>query len=62
MDEVGRVVFEPVAITQEYRYFDYVSPWGENLDFIQSKNFTMNFWTAASSRAWRVEIGIRIKW
>jgi len=26
-DEINRVVFEPVAFTQEYRYFDYVSPW-----------------------------------
>jgi NADH/F420H2 dehydrogenase subunit C len=26
-DEVNRVVFEPIAITQEYRNFAYISPW-----------------------------------
>jgi NADH-quinone oxidoreductase subunit C len=26
-DEINRVVFEPLAITQEYRNFAYVSPW-----------------------------------
>jgi len=26
-DEINRVVFEPVAVTQEYRYFDFISPW-----------------------------------
>ena len=26
-DEQGRVVYEPVKLTQEYRNFDYLSPW-----------------------------------
>lgn len=26
-DELNRVVFEPVVVTQEYRYFEYISPW-----------------------------------
>lgn len=26
-DEQGRVVYEPVNLTQEYRNFDYLSPW-----------------------------------
>ncbi len=26
-DEQGRVVYEPVKLTQEYRNFDYMSPW-----------------------------------
>jgi NADH-quinone oxidoreductase subunit C len=26
-DEVKRVVYEPVKLTQEFRAFDYLSPW-----------------------------------
>jgi hypothetical protein len=54
-DEVNRVVFEPITITQAYRDFVYISPWGtqqltNNLTSV--KNFTMNFWPAASGCTW----------
>lgn len=46
-DEKKRVVLEPIQITQEYRYFDFLSPLGNEVMEMQSireiKNFTMNF-------------------
>lgn len=65
MDEVNRVVFEPVVITQEYRYFDYISPWGASeiiQDLTSVKNFTMNFWPATSSGTWCLKTCFRVKW
>ena len=32
-DEVKRVVYEPVKLTQEFRAFDYLSPW-EGTDYV----------------------------
>jgi len=29
-DEINRIVFEPVDITQEFRYFDFISPWEQH--------------------------------
>lgn len=63
-DEINRVVFEPIELTQEYRNFVFISPWGTLLnkdDFVSVKNFTMNFWSAASCGTWCVAFGIRIK-
>lgn len=65
MDELNRVVFEPVVVTQEYRYFEYISPWGTPEiinDLTSVKNFTMNFWAATSCSPWRTAFSIRIKW
>lgn len=46
-DEKKRVVLEPIQITQEYRYFDFLSPLGNEVMELTSireiKNFTMNF-------------------
>ncbi len=46
-DEKKRVVLEPIQITQEYRYFDFLSPLGNEIMELTSireiKNFTMNF-------------------
>jgi NADH-quinone oxidoreductase subunit C len=32
-DEQKRVVYEPVRLTQEFRFFDYLSPW-EGTDYV----------------------------
>ena len=34
-DEQKRVVYEPVRLKQEFRYFDFLSPW-EGVDYIQA--------------------------
>lgn len=63
-DEVSRIVFEPIELTQEYRNFIFVSPWGKavNLqEFTGVKNFTMNFWATAPCGPRCFEVSIRIK-
>lgn len=63
-DEVNRVVFEPIELTQEYRNFIFVSPWGKselNEEFIGVKNFTMNFRPATSGSTWCFTFSVRIK-
>ncbi|CAE7323551.1 nuoD [Symbiodinium microadriaticum] len=56
-DELKRVVYEPVKLTQEFRQFDFMSPWegakyvlpgdekaeSDGAENAQIKNFSMNF-------------------
>lgn len=63
-DEINRIVFEPIELTQEYRNFVFVSPWGKTInlsEFVGVKNFTMNFWTPAPCCARRIKVSFRIK-
>ena len=73
-DVEKKVVYEPVKLTQEYRDFDYMSPWEgmikglmiksskSNMKEVEINSTTIKFWTTTSCSTWCFKISCRIRW
>ena len=70
-EDEKKVIYEPVKLEQNYRNFDYESPWeGTNIlikilkinNVQTNKNFKFKFWSSTPSCSWSIEIDIRIRW
>ena len=69
--EKEKVIYEPVKLEQNYRNFDFESPWegtnySDNLRNIEKDGkktvIKFKFWTTASSSTWCFKTNIGVRW